>query len=218
MTMEVFAFGVGRTGTVSLKTALERLGFGPCHHMEDVAAPGNAARQVPLWLAAAEGRPDWPAIYDGYRSADDWPTAGFFRELIAAYPSARFILNTRDPERWVESYLGTISKLMGDRAALPPEMQDWIEMVVQVLTRTGFPPGLGREALLTAFHAHAEAVKAAAPPGRLVVWEVQQGWGPLCEFLDVPVPDEPFPHRNSRQEFWEQGHIAGEPATEPAPA
>jgi hypothetical protein len=215
--MQVLAFGVGRTGTLSLKLALERLGFGPCHHMEDVASPANIARQVPLWTAAVDGRPDWPAIYDGFNSADDWPTAGFFRELIAAYPQARYILTTRDPEAWADSFSATIALLVANPDALPPPMQDWGRMAIRVLARTGFPQGLDRAGLLRAFQAHTEAVRAAAPPDRLLVYEVRQGWGPLCAFLGVPVPEEPFPRRNNRQEFWEQIHTAA-PPPEPAPA
>ncbi|HOB63478.1 MAG TPA: sulfotransferase, partial [Candidatus Competibacteraceae bacterium] len=119
MTMHVIGAGVGRTGTYSLKLALNQLGLGPCHHMEEVLH--NMAVQVPLWTAALEGRPDWQAIYHGYSSTVDWPTACFFRELHAAYPTAKFVLTHRSPESWADSFGETIYKLMAGRDQAPPE-------------------------------------------------------------------------------------------------
>lgn len=203
--MEVIGLGVGRTGTLSLKHALERLGFGPCHHMLEVEA--RLPVQLPLWTAALDGRPDWPAIYEGYRSAVDWPTAGFARELAETHPEARFVVNHRAPEGWADSYGDTIDRLLVERAALPAHIQDWIDMVVRVTTRTGFPPGLDRAGLLRAFAAHLDTVRALIPPDRLLVFDVRQGWGPLCAFLGVPVPDEPFPRSNDRAEFWSTGAV-----------
>ena len=120
--MKAIGLGVGRTGTYSLKKALERLGLGPCHHMEEVIF--HMPEQVPLWAAAADGRPDWEAIYKGYESAVDWPTAGFTRELTGTYPDAKFILTVRAPESWAESFSETIGKVMTIKDQLPPEMQD----------------------------------------------------------------------------------------------
>ena len=104
MEMRVIGVGVGRTGTCSLKLAIDQLGLGPCHHMGEVFA--NMTTQVPLWAAAAKGQPDWDAIYKGYASAADWPTARFFRELHAKYRSAKFVLTYRSPESWAESFSG----------------------------------------------------------------------------------------------------------------
>ena len=207
--MKVIGLGVGRTGTLSLKLALERLGFGPCHHMLEVEA--NMDTQVSLWNAALDGNPEWAAIYEGYESADDWPTAGFSRELIAAYPDAKFILTTRSPESWAESFSQTIGKLLLERDRFPVEVQDWLGMVVRVVTKTGFPPGLSVPELMAAFTAHNEAVMAALPPDRLLVFQVKEGWDPLCDFLGTPVPDEPFPRRNDRKEFWEFDAVQTQP-------
>lgn len=213
--MRVIGAGVGRTGTYSLKKALEMLGLGPCYHMEEVIR--HMPEQVPLWVAAAEGRPDWSAIYSGYESAVDWPTAGFYRELAAAYPSAQFVLTVRSPESWAASFSETIGKVMLMADQLPDEMQDWIRMAIRVRTRTGFPPGLGTAELEQAFQAHTEAVKAAIPAGRLLVYEVKEGWEPLCRFRGLPVPEEPFPRTNGRVEFWDL--ISQPPSTaEPASA
>lgn len=200
--MQIIGAGVGRTGTYSLKLAINQLGFGPCHHMEEVLL--NMPSQVPLWSNAVDGRPDWEAIYDGYPSAVDWPTAGFFRELIQAYPSAKFVLTHRSPESWVESFSATIYKLLAGKEQMPPEVHDWLRMAEGVIGKTGFPPGLDREQLMDAFKAHNEAVKATIPAGQLLVFEVKEGWAPLCAFLGVPAPDEPFPRTNDRLEFWDK--------------
>ncbi len=199
--MKVIGAGIGRTGTYSLKLAINQLGLGPCHHMEVVL--DNMPQQVPLWNAALNGEPDWATIYDGFKSADDWPTAKFFRELYAAYPDAKFVLTDRSPKSWAKSFSYTIYSLVGQRNEAPPEMRDWLNMVNNVITATGIPEGLDEDGLMQAFVAHNEAVKATIPADQLLQFEVKQGWRPLCEFLDVPVPDEPFPRTNDRAEFWD---------------
>jgi hypothetical protein len=202
MAIQVIGAGIGRTGTYSLKLAINQLGRGPCHHMEAVLH--NMPEQVPLWSAALAGRPDWHAIYNGFESAVDWPTACFFRELIKAYPAARFVLTHRDPEKWADSFGATIYKLIAGRDQAPPEMKAWLEMAEGVIARTGFPGGLDRDGLIRAFVAHNEAVKATIPTSQLLVYEVKDGWGPLCEFLDAPEPSEAFPRTNDRAEFWDR--------------
>lgn len=207
MTMHVIGAGVGRTGTYSLRLAIDRLGLGPCHHMEVVLH--DIPEQVPLWTEALEGRADWGTIYDGCRSAVDWPTARFFRELNDFYPSARFVLTERSPESWADSFSATIQRLVAERDQAPPDMRGWLEMVNSAIASTGFPDGMDRDALMQAFVAHNEAVKATIPADRLLVFEVKQGWEPLCEFLGLPVPDEPFPRTNHREEFWDLVRAAG---------
>ena len=202
MPLKVIGAGVGRTGTYSLKLAINRLGVGPCHHMEEVLH--NRPVQVPLWAAAVNGNPDWDRIFQGYESAVDWPTAGFFRELSAVYPAAKFILTYRSPESWVESFSETIYKAMAGRDHAPPEMQAWLAMSVGVITKTGFPSGLDEAGLMRAFIAHNEAVKAAIPAQQLLVYQVKDGWEPLCAFLGAAVPSEPFPRTNDRVEFWDR--------------
>jgi hypothetical protein len=202
MTLRVIGAGVGRTGTYSLKLALNQLGLGPCHHMEEVLH--NMAAQVPLWAAAANGHPEWETIFKGYESAVDWPTAGFFRELNAAYPSAKFVLTTRSPESWAQSFSETIYKLLAGKDDAPPEMRAWLDMAAGVIDKTGFPGGLDMAGLMQAFTAHDDAVKAAIPADRLLVYQVKEGWEPLCAFLDLPVPADPFPRTNDRGEFWDR--------------
>jgi hypothetical protein len=200
--MKVIGAGVGRTGTYSLKLAINELGLGPCHHMEEVIL--DMPTHVPLWAAAVDGRPDWTAAFAGYESAVDWPTAGFFRELHAAYPEAKFVLTVRSPESWVASFSATIYKLLAGRDKAPAEMQDWLDMGSRVIAKTGFPPGLDEAGLARAFNAHNEAVKAAIPADRLLVYQVKEGWGPLCEFLGVAAPGGEFPRTNDRGEFWDR--------------
>ncbi len=201
MSLKVIGAGVGRTGTYSMKLALNRLGFGPCHHMEEVAS--RLPVQLPLWQAAVAGRPDWPTIYRGYESAVDWPTARFFRELNATYPDAKFILSHRDPRKWAESFSETIYTLISKADQAPEHLRDWLAMARAVIEQTDIPFGTDIAGLEAAFATHAEAVKAEVPAERLLVHDVKEGWGPLCVFLDVPVPDEPFPRSNDRSEFWD---------------
>jgi hypothetical protein len=199
--MKIIGLGVGRTGTRSLKLAIEQLGFGPCHHMEEVLQ--NQPAQVPLWTAALNGNPDWQAIYAGYESAVDWPTAGFVHELAAAFPSAKFILTVRSPDSWVDSFSQTIYPFVTERDRIKTEMLPWIDMAARVIEKTGFVVGLDAAGLREAFDSHIEAVKATIPARQLLVYQVKDGWTPLCEFLGVPVPADPFPRTNDRSEFWE---------------
>ncbi|WP_288901569.1 sulfotransferase family protein [uncultured Sneathiella sp.] len=202
MPIKVIGVGVGRTGTYSLKLAINQIGLGPCHHMEEVLH--NLSVQLPFWSAAVKGAPDWMAIYEGYESAVDWPTAGFFRELYATYPTAKFILTHRTPESWAQSFSQTIYRLLAERDQAPEELQEWLDMTSEVIGKTGFPSGLSEADLREAFIAHNEAVVATIPADQLLVYQVKDGWKPLCDFLDVPVPDDLFPRTNDRAEFWDR--------------
>ena len=170
--------------------------------------PGAASKSKVAKVLPA-GKPDWSAIYGAYRSAVDWPTAGFFRELVREFPSAKFVLTDRSPERWADSFGATIYKLLAGADQAPDEMQDWLSMANGVVARSGFPPGLDRQGLISAFTAHNEAVKEAIPASQLLVFQVKEGWDPLCAFLDAPVPAEAFPRTNDRGEFWDrvQGNL-----------
>src|SRR6185437_3611255 len=105
MALEVIGSGLGRTGTKSLQTALNRLGFGPCHHMVEVFMHPES---MGLWVEAAAGRPDWDAIFRDYRSAVDYPSAAYWRQLADYYPDAKVIHTVRDPDKWFESTQATI--------------------------------------------------------------------------------------------------------------
>ncbi|MEZ5461748.1 sulfotransferase family protein [Dokdonella sp.] len=201
MSLNVIGVGVGRTGTYSLKLAINQLGLGPCFHMEEVLK--NMAVQVPLWSEALQGRADWETIYKGFTGAVDWPTAGFFRELLKKYPTAKFVLTERSPESWADSFGSTIFKLVAGKDKAPPEMRAWLDMAEAVIAWTGFPPDLDREGLMEAFVAHNRAVRECIPSNQLLVFEVRQGWEPLCDFLGTPIPAEEFPRSNDRGEFWD---------------
>jgi hypothetical protein len=195
MPLKVIGVGLGRTGTMSLKLALEQIGFAPCYHMAELMM--NPARG-PLWIAAADGKPDWEAIFEGYPATTDYPACIWWRELAAAYPNAKLILTLRDPEKWFESTQATIlSEAMTERIKSSPLVPFFEKTIWKAFgDRTH-----DRAFMIDHFERHNAAIKAAIPKERLLVYEVSEGWEPLCEFLDVDVPDTPFPKVNSREEM-----------------
>jgi hypothetical protein len=209
--MQVIGVGVGRTGTLSLKAALEQLDLGPCFHMRNVL---DHRDRLPLWEAAADGRHvDWNAVFAGYRSSVDWPGAAFWRELLAYYPDAKVILTVRDPARWYDSVRSTIFQLFGggtdsDLAAEAlrriPGIAKMHAFNRKVVWDGPFLQGRfdDREFAMQAFTRHNATVQREVPAERLLVYEVGQGWEPLCEFLGVAVPDGEFPHLNTPEAFW----------------
>lgn len=208
MTIRVIGAGVGRTGTYSLKLALEQLGYGPCHHMEEVVKAPE--RQVPLWSAAARGAPNFEAAYAGFNSAVDWPTAAFWRELAEAYPDAMIILTTRSAESWCDSYSQTIHALLSAMDRAPPQFRPWFEMAVAVIEKSGIGGRKEREELIEAYNAHVEAVRSTIAADRLLVFDVREGWEPLCAFLGEAPPADPFPRSNNRDEFWDLARLVTE--------
>ena len=201
MTLKIIGAGIGRTGTFSLTAALNLLGLGPTYHMTEVMA--HMPVQLPLWQNALKGKLDWATVYKGYASAVDWPTAAFTSELYKAYPDAKFILTVRSPESWAASFSETIYALCAAKDQAPPHMRDWLDMAIGVIGKSGFPPGLNLAQLAKAFTAHNEAVKAVIPAKNLLIYEVAQGWEPLCKFVGKSVPGEAFPKTNDRAGFWE---------------
>ena len=198
MTLQVIGVGVGRTGTRSLKLALNRLGLGPCHHMEDVLE--NMAAQVPLWAAAVAGRPDWNAIFSGYKSAVDWPTAGFFRDLAVLYPSAKFVLTTRSPESWTESFSQTVYKVLAGRDRIPEEMREWFNMASTIIAKDGFPDGLDSAGLTKAFIDHNDAVNGSNPGRSATVLSGERRMGTAVQLSRPPGPGRTVSaHQRSRR-------------------
>ena len=203
MPLSVIGAGFGRTGTLSLKLALEQLGFGPCHHMLEVFAHPT---QATTWQAAAEGKAvDWDALFDGYGASVDWPSCHFWRELSARYPDAKVILTARSPESWYESFSATIAKAAEGGAAPPdPELRNVLAMAQYLIVERTFGGRLSDPAHAKAVYTrHNDAVVAGLPRDRLLQFNAAEGWAPLCRFLDRPVPSEPFPRSNSREEFWQ---------------
>jgi len=196
MALKVVGAGVGRTGTNSLKLALEQLTGEPCHHMFEIF--GNP-EQIPLWTDAIEGRPvDWSALNAGYASLVDWPGASFWPELSAANPDALVLLSVRSPESWYASASNTI---FGVFDAAPPEMRPWFETVRKLL-RDRFSDKLDDPtAMMDAFVRHNDEVRTTIPAERLLEWTPSDGWEPICERLGVEVPDAPFPRTNDTNQW-----------------
>jgi hypothetical protein len=205
MSIKVIGAGLGRTGTLSLKVALEDLGFARCYHMTEVLAHPEDAR---VWDAAARGEPvDWDSLFRGYQATVDWPGCSFSEELMRRYPEAKVILTVRDPEKWYDSARQTIYYV---RRAIPtwarllfPRMRRFTRMLDRIVWVGTFQGRFeDRPFAIEVFNRHNEQVRRTVPADRLLVYEVREGWGPLCAFLGVPVPDgKPFPHVNDAVEF-----------------
>jgi Sulfotransferase domain len=206
MTLAVIGAGFGRTGTLSLKLALEELGLGPCYHMIEVNAhPEHDA----LWLALARGEAsDWRPMLQGYASTVDWPTTYIWKELAAANPQAKIILTLRDPDAWYESAAATIfarmiefETLRSDPDAVDPARRRHMDMINTLIVANTFGGSLARDHAIAVFNAHNEEVRRLVPQKRLLVSESGEGWDPLCTFLGVPVPATPYPRVNTTEEF-----------------
>ncbi len=200
MTLRVLGAGLGRTGTLSLKVALERLLGGRCYHMVELF---SRPQDIGLWHEAVHGSlPDWDELLGDYCAAVDEPPAAFWRELAEAYPDCLVVLSLRDPMAWWESADETaFGVLRSDPPAAPPFMAAWHTMVRDMMDAR-FPGMLDdRDTAIATFERHNALVREVIPAGRLLEWRAEQGWAPLCDALRVPVPSEPFPHVNTRAEW-----------------
>lgn len=200
--VKIIGAGFGRTGTQSLQRAIEMLGFGPCHHMYEVR---RNPQLTAAWQAIAEGgTADWDSIFKGYHSTVDWPASAYWREITSHYPDAKVILTVRDPAQWYESMLQTIvpSATVGAEVDPDPNGRAGSALIRKVALDGIFKGRIAdRDFALQAFENHRKEVIAAIPADRLLVMDVRAGWEPLCAFLGMPVPEEPFPSGNSVQEF-----------------
>ncbi|SDB58107.1 sulfotransferase family protein [Bauldia litoralis] len=199
MALEIIGAGFGRTGTYSLKAALERLGFGRCHHMSEVIGDPD---QIRLWAEAADGHANFDAIFAGFLSAVDFPVCAFWRDVLATNPEARVILSYRDPDDWYASFSQTILPLILDKAAWPENARPWFRMIERVIVERALRGRTDREGILAAYRANEAAARALEPKGRALVFHTKDGWEPLCRFLGVAIPEEPYPHTNPRAEFF----------------
>jgi hypothetical protein len=197
MSLKVIGTGLGRTGTLSLKAALEQLGFGPCYHMTEVFP---RPQHVSEWAKAARGEPiDWDKLYEGFAATVDWPSTHFWRDLTRKYPDAKVIHSEREPELWWKSFSQTIQEGIAGEA--PPPMRDWHDMVKLIITDQTFGGDMSKENVLKVYNAHNAEVKRTIPAAQRLDFDPQQGWAPLCKFLGVPVPAADFPKTNSTAEF-----------------
>ena len=199
MALEIIGAGFGRTGTYSLKAALERLGFGPCHHMSEVISDPS---QIQLWSDVLDGRSAYDRIFAGFRAAVDFPVAAYWQDVLAANPSAKVILSHRDAEDWYGSFSQTILPLILDRDAWPENAKPWFEMIEKVIIGKALNGSTDRERILAAYRANETAVRDLEARGDALVFSVRDGWEPLCRFLGVPEPQEPFPKTNARADFF----------------
>ena len=194
MSLQVIGVGLGRTGTASLKVALEQLGFGGCYHFGEIGKNLSHAGQ---WLSAAGGNPDWERIFEGFGAAVDYPVCNFWEELAEAYPEAKIILTVRDANNWFDSVYTTI---------FSPMFIDWFkkgpswEFFKNTVLRDFGEKVHERNFMVPYFEQRNASIKQTISDERLLVYEVKQGWEPLCNFLGLPIPDEPFPRVNSREE------------------
>ena len=191
MALKVIGAGFGRTGTMSLKVALEQLGFSPCYHMVECFKKGPEHWQ--LWTDAVNGKPDWDSIFDGFQATVDFPACTSYRALADYYPDAKVLLSVRSPETWYTSTQETIfaepwlNWLRNSEAG--PYMLGTVNQYFDDRMHD-------REHLIERFNQHIRDVTSAIPPERLLVFEAKQGWAPLCEFLDLPLPENEFPNIN----------------------
>jgi hypothetical protein len=209
MSLKVIGAGWSRTGTFSLRLALQQLGLGPCYHMHEVFLhPEHPA----LWRRAAAGKLEsWSELLGEYQSVADTPACLFWRELVRGYPGAKVVLTLRDPNDWYESMCSTLYPMIlasaagssaGDRAASD---------LARELVFDGFFGGKfsDRQSALALFDEHNGAVRREVPSERLLVYEVSQGWQPLCDFLELPMPAAPFPRSNDRAGFRRRAGLDG---------
>ena len=195
MTIQIIGAGYGRTGTASLKLALEQIGFGPCYHMTEVF---EHPESIPLWVDASKGKPDWDSIFEGYSSCVDFPACTHWRTLMNFYPDAKVILSIRNAGRWFDSVSETI---MSPKTAGFTRSSSHKEMITRNIYDLFDGRIHEREHMIECFNAHVQQVKDTVPAERLLVFEAKMGWEPLCEFLDVEVPSDSYPHVNTREDF-----------------
>ena len=201
MALRVVGAGLGRTGTHSLKLALEHLLGGRCFHMSELFERPDL---TPILHAAVRGEAvDWAGFPEGFVASVDWPACAFWRELAAANPTAPVLLSTRDSaEQWWSSYSETVVPAL--TKAVPPGDHAWLArraMMMDLMPSTFTPDWSKRESAIAAYQRHNAAVREAIPPERLIDYRAGDGWEPLCTALGMPVPDEPFPLTNTRAEF-----------------
>ena len=202
--MKIFGAGFGRTGTMSLKIALEKLEMGPCYHMREVVSHPS---HIKIWYDFSNGEhPDWDRLFNGFNSAVDFPVSLFYEELIKKFPNAKFILTLRDFDSWYKSTTNTIYKV----PTLLPEwftqvvypIRMFIKMQVNLIWIGLFNNKFSdRESTKRVYYEHIERVKNTIPKDKLLIYHINEGWGPLCEFLNVDIPHIPFPKVNDTAEM-----------------
>jgi hypothetical protein len=195
MALRVVGAGFGRTGTNSLKFALEKLLGQPCYHMIEVF---GRPEHVRVWHDAALGKPvDWDTLFKGYAAAVDWPASAYWPELMKKYPDALVLLSVRDPDSWWQSASETILRDHDH----PMITAEWKAMINAMFAKYGSRGSFERKTMVDALEENTARAMREVPPQRLLVWNAREGWEPICKALKLPVPDEPFPKVNTREEW-----------------
>jgi len=209
MTLKIIGSGFGRTGTMTMKDALGALGYGPAHHMVEIMQNPDQLRH---WKAIYAGEDvDWEDVFKGYNSQVDWPGASCWQQSMIAFPEAKVIHTERPEQDWWNSFNATIGKFfsVADQMELPPDIAEiFVTMRKGLLDRT-FTDFTDRSSAIEAYRDNNQKVRDIVPAERLLIFNVAEGWAPLCKFLNVPQPTTAFPHQHIRREFWE--HFGGEP-------
>ncbi|GJM42282.1 MAG: sulfotransferase family protein [Ardenticatenaceae bacterium] len=202
MSLKVIGSGFGRTGTLSLKAALEILGFDPCYHMEAVI---KRPSHINMWYQIGQGQSvPWQKIFGSFHATVDYPASIFYQELLATYPDAKVVHTVRDPDRWYDSTAATIYRVVNDFPFWVPKLFPWLarfidlqeQLVWQKIFNGRFPD---RAYAIQRFQEHTNEVRQHVPTEKLLIFQVKEGWEPLCDFLNVPIPNVPFPHINDRE-------------------
>jgi hypothetical protein len=221
MTLAVIGAGFGRTGTLSLKAALEKLGLGPCYHQyELIGHPDHASS----WTAANAGDVEALRVpLHGYQSTVDWPGCSFWRELSEMFPEALVVLSVRPSERWYASFRETVGAVLAlnQKREVPPMFAPVVEMNDQVVRVRCFGSDYDvddKARVIAAYEAHNAAVRGGIAPDRLLEFDVVEGWDRLCDFLGVPVPEVAFPNINDREQFRQLRMLDDDPRESGAPA
>src|SRR6476660_746873 len=218
MTIKIIGAGFPRTGTNTLRESLEMLGFKKTYHMKNLLVhPEN----LHYWATLkATGTTDWEGLYNGYEATVDFPCYPWYKEHMRQYPDAKVILSLRPFEKWYTSFYSTIWQAqnppeseraaMSERVASDPRLQSVMKVMgfaKQTINEEHFQCRfLDKEFMEKVFNEHNEEVKNYVPANKLLVFDVCEGWEPLCKFLEVPVPYEPLPHTNKKEDF--QGMVA----------
>jgi hypothetical protein len=212
MSIQVIGAGFGRTGTLSMKNALETLGFGPCYHMVELF--DHHPEHAPQWRAAIQrGKTDWHKLFEDYKATVDWPGSAFYKELLQAYPGAKVLLTVRDPDEWYGSTMRTIYAVRKARHTswllkfgtlfMPRRFKAGGQVIDELIWNQTFNGAFeNRSYAIGIYERHNEEVKRHVPADQLLVYQLGDGWEPLCDFLGVEVPkDTPFPHLNDTEAF-----------------
>ena len=212
MSINVIGAGYGRTGTKSLKLALEELGYGTCYHMEEFLSHPEG---VIHWKNAMNNtKVDWDALFSGYQSIVDFPGCLYYKELAEHYPDSKVILSMRDAESWYDSVSSTIFSF-DPGVALKLKMvclmpfsataRNLFKAIMLNNESTWEKHFEGRfedkDYAIQQYHTHIEKVKSSIPPDRLLLHHAKDGWEPICIFLGKDVPSSPYPNANKKEDF-----------------